>query len=467
MSISEISRAVQRRVVLCALGWTRPKDPPFSLGHANILANLQKNNVEVIPRSWPVNHPDFNAREVVDFTMKYADERTDFAVGGFVWNERHLQEILKSLKRARFPGRVIVGGPQVSYLSKGLETYYPHADTFIRGYAEQAMVEVMKDPAKPIKGVHHAGTPDDGSVAELSFEDLPSPFLTEIIEPQSFIRWETQRGCSFRCSFCQHKAPTGALKRRALPISRVELETKWILKHPQISDIAVLDPTFNLGSNYQNVLQLLADGGFQGKISLQTRLELIKPELIDLIDQLRGKGARVVLECGLQTIHELEMECIERPNNMEKIRALLPLLLERNIELEISIIFGLPQQTLSSFQQTVDFCLEQGVPIIHAFPLMLLRGTKMHENKQKFRLEESDEIAHNAIPRQQTDIPHVVSSPSFSYEDWQKMAQIAADLETRNQFFAAKFAAGHSLKISAGGSYLSNPMPHLFRRHAR
>jgi len=439
--IRTLSSITPRRVALCALDWTRPKDPPFSLGHANILANLMKNNVEVIARSWSVNQPNFNTREVVDFTMSHADSRTDFAIGGFVWNERHLQTILKSLKQARFPGRIIVGGPQVSYLSKGLETYYPEADVFIRGYAEQAMVETMKNPTNRIKGIHYANTPDDGSVAELAFDELPSPFLTGIIPPQGFIRWETQRGCSFKCSFCQHKEPTGALRRRLLPISRVELEAQWISKHSQINDIAVLDPTFNLGSSYQKVLQLLVDGKFQGKIALQTRLELIKPELINLVDKLRANGARVVLECGLQTIHEIEMQYIDRRNNIEKIEKLLPLLVGLNIELELSIIFGLPGQTLSSFQQTVDFCLKHGVPIIHAYPLMLLRGTKMHEYKQKFGLVESDEIAHDAIPRQQVDIPHVISSPSFSYSDWQQMAQIAADLETRNLLNAAKFAS--------------------------
>jgi hypothetical protein len=46
----------------------------------------------------------------------------------------------------------------------------------------------------------------------------------------------------------------------------------------------------------------------------------------------------------------------------------------------------------------------------------------------------------------QTDIPHVVSSPSFSYSDWKQMAQVAADLEVRNLSNGAKFAAEHIAK---------------------
>ena len=63
-----------------------------------------------------------------------------------------------------------------------------------------------------------------------------------------------------------------------------------------------------------------------------------------------------------------------------------------------------------------------------AFPLMLLRGTPLHANKSKLGLVESNEISHADIPRVQEDITHVVSSPSFTYDDWKRMSAIAADL---------------------------------------
>lgn len=100
------------------------------------------------------------------------------------------------------------------------------------------------------------------------------------------------------------------------------------------------------------------------------------------------------------------------------------------IESEISIIFGLPGQTLESFKASVQFCIDRGVKTIHAFPLMLLRGTPLHDQKQQYNLRESNEIILPEIPRIQDHIPHIISSDTFSYSDWKKMAEIATKLET-------------------------------------
>lgn len=58
----------------------------------------------------------------------------DVALGSFVWNEGHVYKISRILKERDFPGRLMLGGPQVSYAEAGmLELAYPFADVFIRG----------------------------------------------------------------------------------------------------------------------------------------------------------------------------------------------------------------------------------------------------------------------------------------------------------------------------------------------
>lgn len=108
--LSTLSPSTFKDLRLVALDWTRPKDPPFSLGHASILANLNAHQIPVTPRSWAVNRPDFSPNEVVDFIMKDAKPTTAAAIGAFVWNEKATQAILNALKRNKFPGKVILGG---------------------------------------------------------------------------------------------------------------------------------------------------------------------------------------------------------------------------------------------------------------------------------------------------------------------------------------------------------------------
>ena len=66
---------------------------------------------------------------------------TDAAFGVFVWNEIEIQKIIKYLKSKKFPGRIILGGPQISYVKSNIEKYYLDGDIFIRGYAEDALVQ--------------------------------------------------------------------------------------------------------------------------------------------------------------------------------------------------------------------------------------------------------------------------------------------------------------------------------------
>ncbi len=424
----EVMKKGFRRLALISLDWARPKDPPLSLGHASILANLKAHNVEVEAKAWSVNTKQFNVSEVTKDILDQADSRTDVGIGTFIWNEPHVQQIIKTLKEKKFPGRIILGGPQISYVSQGIERYYPEADVFIRGYAEGALTSLMlnQEPYPFIRGVHYAGQPSLGLSATADLTHLPSPFLTGIIPPQSFIRWETQRGCPFSCSFCQHKEADPSKKRRPFAEERIDQEIDWIASS-RINDIAVLDPTFNSGGSYLRILERLAHKKFQGKISLQCRIEMVSPAFLDVVQEINRFG-KVVLEFGLQTIHKEEMKIIERPNNLTKIKSLLPGVIKRGIETEISLIFGLPKQTVQSFQETIDFCKDHEVSKICAFPLMLLRGTKLYDRKSELGLIESTDV-HFKIPRLQDGIPHVVASPSFSYEDWLRMGEMAEKLE--------------------------------------
>ena len=217
------------------------------------------------------------------------------------------------------------------------------------------------------------------------------------------------------------------MKRRNFPQKRVQKEAAWILEHPVIQDIAVLDPTFNSGPDYIKVLQGLI--GYTGKLALQCRMEMVTPEFLETVELINQTG-NVVLEFGLQTIHKDEQRLIQRPNNMKKIAWTLAETQRRKIETELSLIFGLPGQTIESFRQSVQYCIDMKVKTIHAFPLMILRGTLLYDKKKELGLIESHEIASVAIPRQQQDIPHVVASRSFTHSDWKEMAKIAEWLET-------------------------------------
>ena len=410
-----------RTVILVELPWGRDKDPRVPLGHASLMAVLKMNDkLDCHSIVQPINEEGFDVRSIFERVKSILDGEKntviDIAFGVYVWAEEAIRELLQMLREFGFNGRIILGGPQISYCGEGLEELYPHADVFVRGYGEFAILGLASSNTSiQMPGIHYAGDQDQNTQTRVDLDLLPSPWLEGLInlENQDFIRWESQRGCPFKCGFCQHKEPGARLKKREFLPNRIMKEIDLFCTK-NVKDIAVLDPIFNASSQAKNILKRFLSNNFQGRLSFQCRAEMTDDEFIDLASQLN-----VRLEFGLQTIHKEEGRAVNRVNNMKKVDSVMSKVLKENIECEVSLIFGLPCQTFESFCETVNWCLEMKVPTVKAFPLMLLRGTEIEQNRDAWGLIESG-----------GSMPVVLQSNTFSYDDWIKMAQISEALKS-------------------------------------
>ena len=410
---------MSRNILLIEFPWGRDKDPRVPLGHASILAMLQA-MPEIQCRSFvkPINAPEFkldNVKKEILSELSILGENTDIAIGVYVWCEDVIKSILVSLRSNKFNGRIILGGPQISYSESGLERIYPEADIFVRGYGEFALAELLTKSGKITHtGVHFAGDHDLELQTVVDLDLCPSPWLDGVInlENQPFIRWETQRGCQFNCGFCQHKEAGARLPKHKFHFNRIEKEIELFCQN-NVEDIAVLDPIFNSGKQAVEILKQFHKNKFKGRLSLQCRAEMVTDEFIHYASMLD-----VRLEFGLQTIHQNEGVAVNRKNNMKRVQENIIKVSDAGIEHEVSVIYGLPEQTLTSFINTIQWCLFMKIPVIKAFPLMLLRGTDTEKNKQNWGLVESED-----------SMPVVIKSDTFSHEDWLKMSKISQSLK--------------------------------------
>lgn len=434
------NRRPRRRLVLVALDWTRDKDPRVPLGHASLLASLRRAGAAVEPLTFALNTPETRFETIFSRIVASlaAGGPADLGIGAYVWNEPYVQRLLPALRAAGYRGRIILGGPQISYQREGLQALYPDADVFVRGYGEQALVELLAcDAPRPIAGVHWAGEHDRGEQASTELSTLASPFLDGIVDVarhHRFLRWETQRGCPYRCSFCQHREADARPVRRILGRHRIEEEIRLFVRHG-VRSVAVLDPVFNLGEHAFEVLDLLRHHRFTGRLSLQCHSDAMRdPERF-----LRAcAGLDVHLEFGLQTIHQSEMRAVDRRQSVERFGGLIDLLHRERRSFEVSLIYGLPEQTLESFRETVHWCLRRRVPIIKAFPLVLLRGTKLAAERERWGMREDG-----------ATIPAVVESHSFTRDDWRTMAAIAEGLRRTESHHPVHIAALERVAFAA------------------
>ena len=397
-----------RPVVLVSMDWIRDADERRSLGSASIVAALEAAGVRVRWIDRAVNERDFDAQELMTDIHEATRELGGDAIigiGCYVWNEPIVQRLLQSLRDTH---DIVLGGPQVSFVGAGLlDHLYPGARWFVRGYGEQAMVALATGSAVNGElGVYDTRDLDCGARFDGSLDALPSPWLDGVLSPTSVVRWETQRGCPFRCSFCQHREPNERHRARVFSGDRV-MDELQLFKDHSVHRVSVLDPIFHL--NRPRAIELLAAAQGGPHLSLQCRFEMVKPDLAHAFE-----AASVTLEFGLQTTEERVSKFIGRANRIDRVEPVLLDLLGRGIDLEVSLIYGLPGQTLAGFIASVRWCLQRGVPRVRAWPLMLLRGTPLYAERERWGFVESG-----------GPIPEVVASSSHTRLENQVMREIA------------------------------------------
>lgn len=409
-----------RKALIISLDLIRPGEPSTPLSTASLLAYLR--SAPGYGETFTVEHLGINLLQeerdseigAVGAAVRERDPGAfdTIAVACYVWSERLTGELLPMLRRSGFRGTLILGGPQITYAAQNdLPMLYPDADIFVTGYAEAALHRAIVD----------APTERPAFVAdEVDFDVLVSPYLSGALDValgQERVRMETRRGCPFRCSFCAHRD----LKRNGIykrPQERVREELDW-LSARGVRKVNFLDPVFNQGREYLELLQHMVTSDFRADVTFQSRFELIRNAEGERFIELAGKlNSR--LEFGLQTAIGSEGKAVNRGNAPDRIRDAMRALDRGNVTYEVSLIYGLPGQTVQSFADSILFLQDNGCSRIVAFPLMLLRGTELFAQKEKWGFKER--------PEGRFGIPVVYESSSFSEAEWFQMKDIAEGL---------------------------------------
>ncbi|OBU40450.1 hypothetical protein AYY26_21250 [Photobacterium phosphoreum] len=327
------------------------------------------------------------------------------ALSCYVWSSALIEPLIKLCRSSGFKGNIILGGYQI--MKKNGETLYPSGDIYIPGYAESAL------PMAFLKSTILSKLVLDVPV---DFKTLSSPYLDgtiTLIQNQEMIHWETQRGCKFKCNFCAHRDLLGD-QVEVFGMDKIKQELD-LFKIRQVKKINVLDPVFNLGLNHLEILKYAKLINLNALLVFQVRFELITDEFLNLCMDLN-----VHLEFGLQTAVKKEFKTIQRSNHLKKVSKNIHRLKNLNQSFEVSLIYGLPNQTPESFLESIEFLRLRGVETIKAFPLMLLEGTDLARDKEKFNIVE-DIIDDSGIP-------HVVACDSFTRDQWETMRVYANQL---------------------------------------
>jgi radical SAM superfamily enzyme YgiQ (UPF0313 family) len=406
-----------KRILLISFDIIRQGECDKSYSIASLLAFIKgksKNDFEI--DHWSFNSLNAKFEQLVfdKIASTNLNNYEMIALSNYVWSEYIIRRIILQVNK-KFKGLIILGGNQITY-STNLPKDYPGCQIFVTGFGEFALLKALS--------VNTTSKFPKTFRERPILKELPSPYLSKelnICQNQKMVRMETKRGCIFSCNFCAHRElhNNSATKVVDFPLSRIYAELDLFKKY-NVKKINIMDPIFNYGKQYNTILKYISDIDLKAKISLQSKFELIQGKLGGLFLEL-CKTINVVLEFGLQTIYEDECKIIGRSNKLEHISEIISDLNREDIDYEVHIIYGLPNQTLKSFNATIKYLKDKSCKKIIANPLMLLKGTELYYIKDSFKLQE--EILEG------TKFPVVTQSNSFSKSEWLQMHKIAKNLK--------------------------------------
>lgn len=181
-------------------------------------------------------------------------------------------------------------------------------------------------------------------------------------------------------------------------------------------------------------------------ISIATRPDCIDDDVLDLLDEINQKTTLWV-ELGLQTINDESARNFNRGYDFEVFDNTLKRLHERNIDVVIHTIFGLPGETREDMLKTVDYVAHTGCQGVKFHLLHLMQGTRMVKQLETGELklmEEEDYIdtlckAITMIPEEMVihrltgDAPRsLLIGPMWSLKKWEVLNAIDKAMEDNN-----------------------------------
>lgn len=332
-------------------------------------------------------------------TVKLALERQPDIVGislPFSFSIKSGLEIARGIRHSMPSLPVIFGGMQAGFhYDRILRSNV--SDLVVIGEAELTFAELIeKFLAGGINGLR--SHPPDGVksgestsqkyvqrplISELDLLPFPSFDLLDGFPSSYGVRLLTSRGCAFACPYCSTSALWGNSFRAQSP-EKVLMDIKHLNDTWGIKRLSFADDTFNQDpARAREIAQKLIDSSIIINWGANMRIELLDES--DLI--LFSKAGMNSLFIGLESGSERILKSIKRWHNQEKTHQLIKISRELGIDVHVSFMIGLPDETREDIEATISYAMDipassVGFHIFHPLP-----GSEYGNNPQKYGLQ--------------------------------------------------------------------------------
>lgn len=375
--------------------------------------------------SYETDIMEFIIKDKIDTIVSKITDRLNLekydliAFSTYLWNVKIVLEVAKLIKQ-KFPIKVLLGGPEVSYSANEFLSKFPQIDYIIRGEGEVAFNELLMhlDGILDISKVSNLSyildsnyTENKSKIIDLNSINLAT-LMTKDLENQ-VVYLESSRGCPYRCSYCTASLDNNL---RFFPLDKV-LDILKELMARKAKTVKFLDRTFNANKEYMmKILSFINEHNICTTFQFEIVVDRLSSDVIDFINSLDHKYLR--FEVGIQTIHNSVNKNVDRYQNMDKLKENISKLNNTNkIDLHVDLIAGLPGETkelfISSFNETFNLrCKELQLGF-----LKFLRGTKLMSLITEYNYIYKEEAPYE-----------IISSSTMSVDDLEEIKMVEKSL---------------------------------------
>ena len=193
------------------------------------------------------------------------------------------------------------------------------------------------------------------------------------------------------CTFCSARGSGDYAGSRILSINEQFADRKKMMekKWKDGKYIAYFQAYTNTYAPVEELRQKYEEAISQENVvalSIATRPDCLDDDVVDLLEEI-SKKTYLWGELGLQTVNDESARNFNRGYDFEVFKEGIKKLQDRNIEVVVHTIFGLPGETKEDMLKTVDYVAHSGAQGIKFHLLHLMKGTQMVKQYESGELQ--------------------------------------------------------------------------------
>ncbi len=344
---------------------------PYAVG--TLIANAKANTE--IDGFYSFKEPIFIREPVDDVVARIKEEPFLFGFSNYIWNHEY-NKVLAARIKEKFPDCFIFfGGHQISTDTSLMENE-PYIDFMCYGEGEEVFAELLlalKNNTS-FSEVSNIAYRENGKVMlsrtrKIERSDYPSPYLTGVfdsiltnyphIDFHTII--ETNRGCPYRCAYCDWGNLNSHI--RFFPEEKVMQELRW-LSDNNIRGFGCADANFGMFERDEKfvdeMVRLHNEEGVLNRFQVSSAKNS-NDRVFRISKKLNECGMDKGATLSFQSMNEEVLNNIHRKNiPVESFSSLLNMYNEAGIATYSELILGLPGETYESLVEGIDVLLNAG-----------------------------------------------------------------------------------------------------------